>query len=44
MLLDVEEATTDAVNEVYKDVNTEDDEETGDECENCSDEGDIVVQ
>ena len=44
MLLDVEETTMDVVIEVHEEVNTEDDEETDDECENCSGEGDIVVE
>ena len=44
MLLDVEETTMDVVIEVHEEVNTEDDEKTDDECENCAGEGDIAVE
>ena len=43
MLLEPKEATMDLVNEVHEDFNTEDNEETGYESENSSDEGDVVV-
>ena len=44
MLLELEEATVDIVNEVHEDVNTEDDEEMDDEPGNSSDEEDIVAE
>ena len=44
MLLEVEKATIDVVNQVHEDVNTEDNEKTDDESENSSDEEDIVVE
>ena len=44
MLLELEEATMDIVNEVHEDVNTEDDEEMDDEPGNSSDEEDIVAE
>ena len=44
MLLELEEATMDIVNEVHEDVNTEDDEEMDDELGNSSDEEDIVAE
>ena len=44
MLLELEEATMDIVNEVHEDVNTEDDEEMDDEPGNSSDEEDIVSE
>ena len=44
MLLELEKATIDVVNQVHEDVNTEDNEKTDDESENSSDEEDIVVE
>ena len=44
MLLELEEATMDVVNEIHKDVSTEDDEEADDQSEERSDEEDIVVE
>ena len=44
MLLELEEATMDVVNEIHKDVSTEDDEEADDQSEKSSDEEVIVVE
>ena len=43
MMLEPEEATMDVVNEVHEDFNTEDNKKTGNESENSSDEGDVVI-
>ena len=43
MMLEPEEATMDVVSEAHEDFNTEDNEETGNEPENSSDEGDVVI-